>query len=849
MKLKTGPACLLAAPLAAALLAASGCRTLTFDPSDVALKDRSSASSSLKDRAERDAESTDRQDRGAIRQAAAFDDRAPSSGAIQQMAAFAAAGPSSGPAGSVASQLNQAHAAESAGRPEQAQKLYRQVLLEDPAHPVAHHRLGVIADQQEDYRTAEFHYQAALQASPYDADLLSDLGYSYLLQERPADSERTLRDALSIDPRHKRALNNLGLLYAKQGDESAALAVFRQAGSEAEAQGRLQQVRQQNSSSGATAPASHSFAGQPGGRPPASATERTDPRLANAPNDATRNLLSMMQQGRQSETQPPASSPRQQPEHGLGNATPWQGRQTAAAERQTAHTPAHRSAQLQPRTPAVDRYVPDHQLADALHRIDSEQRPATNSRRSQHTGPRASGSPAGPYSSGASLLGATAGNSLGEPVSHLSPADAAASESMPVRFPANGNSQPEYGNSYSGHQVTATRPASHGDYPQSSRSTGGFTRHAPEPRPEGQYRDAAPADQYSGELAPDAVWPPQSSSFNSARYSDSSADSNSPVQPAAWQQGAGDPRHFAAQHSPNQQADSTIRQQNAGSYPAGNYQAGNHQAGNGPNGSMNQPGQPPSRPSQNAGGELSRAAALAGMNAGPGVVLPTVSATPRRQPGESLRQLPGSRSQMGGEHYQQPPRYIGSDEYGETPRSIHPQRGMGVDYNQSFSGQPMASEMNSAMAEAPYGAPQGNAAGGLPPARYQSARSEQYGQAEQYDRGAYPAESRSPGPQYSARYGSQQHADSQTAMQAANDEYQQMRDSHAGRYNAELQQLREGRFLQERPGMNAVNPQYDDGPVISPGRPASTINGYPQSASQYDGGPQYDSGSPRAYSR
>ena len=78
MKLKTGPACLLAAPLAAALLAASGCRTLTFDPSDVALKDRSSASSSLKDRAERDAESTDRQDRGAIRQEAAFDDRATS---------------------------------------------------------------------------------------------------------------------------------------------------------------------------------------------------------------------------------------------------------------------------------------------------------------------------------------------------------------------------------------------------------------------------------------------------------------------------------------------------------------------------------------------------------------------------------------------------------------------------------------------------------------------------------------------------------------------------------------------------------------------------------------------------
>lgn len=166
----------------------------------------------------------------------------------QALAARGPSSPASAPEGEpngpppttgIAENLLRGHREAEAGRLDQAARFYERVLREDPRHPVAHHRLAVIADQNRDFAAAERHYSAALETRPNDPDVLNDLGYCYLLQGRYPESERTLRDAVAIAPTHERALTNLGMLYGKIGDLDRALAVLRLTGSDEEARAKL----------------------------------------------------------------------------------------------------------------------------------------------------------------------------------------------------------------------------------------------------------------------------------------------------------------------------------------------------------------------------------------------------------------------------------------------------------------------------------------------------------------------------------------------------------------------------------------------------------------------------------
>ncbi|MGC1274065.1 MAG: tetratricopeptide repeat protein [Planctomycetaceae bacterium] len=114
-----------------------------------------------------------------------------------------------------------------AGRPDQAVRFYERVVRDDPQNAEAHHRLAVLADRAGDYFAAERSYLAALDAGPDDPDVLNDLGYSYLLQQRYAECEQALRQATRLDPSHARALSNLSLLYSTIGDRQRATAVLR----------------------------------------------------------------------------------------------------------------------------------------------------------------------------------------------------------------------------------------------------------------------------------------------------------------------------------------------------------------------------------------------------------------------------------------------------------------------------------------------------------------------------------------------------------------------------------------------------------------------------------------------
>ncbi len=105
---------------------------------------------------------------------------------------------------------------------EEARRLYRDVLNEAPDHPDAHHGLAMAADLDEDWGDAEYHYKQALRIRPKDAVLLSDIGYSYVLQNRYAEATRYLNQAIELQPGYERAHMNLALLDLRQGNRAAA---------------------------------------------------------------------------------------------------------------------------------------------------------------------------------------------------------------------------------------------------------------------------------------------------------------------------------------------------------------------------------------------------------------------------------------------------------------------------------------------------------------------------------------------------------------------------------------------------------------------------------------------------
>lgn len=142
----------------------------------------------------------------------------------------------------VAEILNRAHREAAMNQLAQAERDYRRVLEREPDNVVANHRLAVLADRKQDFATAEAHYLAALRHDRNNADLLSDMGYSYLLQGRRQESERYLLAATRLNPKHDKALHNLSLLYAMLGDYDRSLAALSRAVGESQARIKIAEL-------------------------------------------------------------------------------------------------------------------------------------------------------------------------------------------------------------------------------------------------------------------------------------------------------------------------------------------------------------------------------------------------------------------------------------------------------------------------------------------------------------------------------------------------------------------------------------------------------------------------------
>lgn len=108
-----------------------------------------------------------------------------------------------------------------------AKKHFREALKRQPKQNVeALHGLAVVADLEKNFAVAEQHYQLALAQSPSDSNILGNLGYSYLLQNRLEESERYLLRATQIDPENMDATKHLGDVYTKLGQPDKAMAVL-----------------------------------------------------------------------------------------------------------------------------------------------------------------------------------------------------------------------------------------------------------------------------------------------------------------------------------------------------------------------------------------------------------------------------------------------------------------------------------------------------------------------------------------------------------------------------------------------------------------------------------------------
>ena len=111
----------------------------------------------------------------------------------------------------------------------------------DPQNPHALHMLGRIGDQERRFEDAEEYYLRAL-SSGRNANLLSDLGFSYMQQGKLDRARESLLKALEEQPDHRMAIINLGAVYAWSGDQEGALAWLRQVGTQEEAVASLNKI-------------------------------------------------------------------------------------------------------------------------------------------------------------------------------------------------------------------------------------------------------------------------------------------------------------------------------------------------------------------------------------------------------------------------------------------------------------------------------------------------------------------------------------------------------------------------------------------------------------------------------
>src|SRR6476620_4440318 len=96
-------------------------------------------------------------------------------------------------------QMSVGRSLEREGKLEQAIAIYRDALKNDDHCIEAYQRSAIVNDQLGNFEESDKLYRAALKRDPKNAELLCDRGYSFYLQNRHAEAEKALREALALN--------------------------------------------------------------------------------------------------------------------------------------------------------------------------------------------------------------------------------------------------------------------------------------------------------------------------------------------------------------------------------------------------------------------------------------------------------------------------------------------------------------------------------------------------------------------------------------------------------------------------------------------------------------------------
>jgi tetratricopeptide (TPR) repeat protein len=129
----------------------------------------------------------------------------------------------------VQQQLDSAIAHHSAGRLDQAEPIYRQMLADNPNEPRALHLLGVLLSQRGDKEQAVRLITRAIEINPGAAEYHSNLGLVFLEQGRPEPAVMSCRRSIELNPRDAEAHFILGNALREIGRAEEAVQMYQRA--------------------------------------------------------------------------------------------------------------------------------------------------------------------------------------------------------------------------------------------------------------------------------------------------------------------------------------------------------------------------------------------------------------------------------------------------------------------------------------------------------------------------------------------------------------------------------------------------------------------------------------------
>ena len=116
-----------------------------------------------------------------------------------------------------------------AGRLQEAEALYRQILQVQPNHPDTLHLLGVLAHQVGKHQVAVDYITRAIALNPAAAEYHSSVGEAYRALARLNEAEASYKQALALKPAYAEVCNNLGIVLQEQGKLQEAEVYYKKA--------------------------------------------------------------------------------------------------------------------------------------------------------------------------------------------------------------------------------------------------------------------------------------------------------------------------------------------------------------------------------------------------------------------------------------------------------------------------------------------------------------------------------------------------------------------------------------------------------------------------------------------